>query len=124
VIKFVSDLQQVGDFLRVLRFHLYIIPLISQSDTFTIKELTMILNIIGKFDIKHIMRWPIKTVISFFEVSTYIITIVTARDIGLGLCCLMPLSTIFQLYHGGLIYWWWKPEYRLTTAYAISAYNH
>ena len=50
--------------------------------------------------------------ISIFKLYKPTVYIIKRGVAGhLGLWCLMPLSTVFQLYHGGLFYWWRKPKY-------------
>jgi magnesium-transporting ATPase (P-type) len=122
VIRFIdNDLQQVCGFLKD-----YPVSSANKSDHHHIAEilLKVVLNTITITISLHqflvVYNYPFtekKSIISSFyicNILTQLLCIIRIwlADVrlGLGLWCLMPLSTIFQLYHGNLnqFYWWRK----------------
>jgi hypothetical protein len=65
---------------------------------------------ISKFIIKMEYRQNVSPLFFFSAKAISSLLANTCIDNWVGLWCLMPLSTIFQLYHGDQFYWWRKLE--------------
>ena len=72
-----------------------ILLLIALSDVVGINEVTLILEIIGWFEVKHILMLQVKTMTLVLKVSTYITTSITARPFRLAaILVIMSITTL------------------------------
>ena len=58
--------------------------LLTDKTKISIKILGLTMKIIGQFEVKHSMMLPMKTITPLLTVSTYIITSITTRPVGLA----------------------------------------
>jgi hypothetical protein len=72
-------------------------PLISQCNTVSINELTLILNCIGKCDVKRNMTLSIKTITSVLNVSTNVINSITHQPFKNILFSLSNLKYVIDI---------------------------